>query len=185
MGIESSILSIGTRVTALERSRMDDTIQFQMLQRFGENTPIPASVIRSVMFSPSPASVITTTAAAPIAQPVLLVASSSTTIELQRVPIAKYIKLTQSSVDIADKYFVVGTLRNSMIVDEDATNGTGCAIGAAAVVVSLMQMMVKTSLIVLRWQVLGCSPQISAAFEIESYHLQRSLQHPSENARVP
>ena len=49
---------------------------------------------------------ITTTAAAPTAQPVPLVASSLTTIELRRVPIAKYIKLTQSSVDIANKYFV-------------------------------------------------------------------------------
>ena len=70
---------------AFERSRMDDTIQFQMPQRFGETTPIPASVLRSVIFSPSPASVITTTAAAPTVQPVPLVASSSTTIELRRV----------------------------------------------------------------------------------------------------
>ena len=71
-----------------------------------EATPIPVSVLRSVIFSPSPASVITTTAATPIAQPVPLVASSPTTIELRRVSIAKYIKLTQSSVDIANKYSV-------------------------------------------------------------------------------
>ena len=32
-------------------------------------------------------------------------------------------------------YFAIGTLRNSMVVNEDATNGTGCAVGAAAVVV--------------------------------------------------
>ena len=135
MGIESSILSIGTRVTALERSRMDDTIQFQMLQRFGENTPIPASVIRSVMFSPSPASVITATAAAPIAQPVLLVASSSKIIELRRVPITKYLFAISTLDCVSFIYFAIGTLCNSMVVDEDATNCTGCAIRAAAVVV--------------------------------------------------
>ena len=33
--IESSISSIGNRLTAVERSQLDDTIQFQMPQRFG------------------------------------------------------------------------------------------------------------------------------------------------------
>ena len=41
--IESSISSMGNRLTAVERSQLDDTIQFQMPQRFGESTPIPAS----------------------------------------------------------------------------------------------------------------------------------------------
>ena len=103
--IESSIRSIGNRITVLERSRLDDTIQFHLPQRFEEATPIPASVLRSVMFSPSHASVITT-AVAPTAQPVPLVASSPTTIESRRVPVAKYIKVTPSSLDIANKYCV-------------------------------------------------------------------------------
>ena len=64
--IESSISSMGKRLAAVERSQLDDTIQFQIPQRFGEATPIPASGLRSVMFSPSPA--VTTTAAAIIAQ---------------------------------------------------------------------------------------------------------------------
>ena len=68
--LESSNSSIGNRITALERSRMDDTIQFQLPSRFREATPIPESVLRSVMFSPSPVSMITTTAAAAIVQPV-------------------------------------------------------------------------------------------------------------------
>ena len=101
--IESSIRSIGNRITVLERSRLDDTIQFHLPQRFEEATPIPASVLRSVMFSPSHASVITT-AVTPTAQP--LVASSPTTIESRRVPVAKYIKVTPSSLDIANKYCV-------------------------------------------------------------------------------
>ena len=66
--IESSISSTGNRLAAVERSQLDDTIQFQMPQRFGEATPIPASGLRSVMFSPSPAAI--TTAAAITAQPV-------------------------------------------------------------------------------------------------------------------
>ena len=103
--IESSIRSIGNRITVLERSRLDDTIQFHLPQRFEEATPIPASVLRSVMFSPSHASVITT-AVAPTSQPVPLVASSPTTIESRRVPVAKYIKVTPSSLDIANKYCV-------------------------------------------------------------------------------
>ena len=41
--IESSISSMGNRLTTVERSQLDDTIQFQMPQRFGEATPIPAS----------------------------------------------------------------------------------------------------------------------------------------------
>ena len=64
--IESSISSMGKRLAAVERSQLDDTIQFQIPQRFGEATPIPASGLRSVMFSPSPA--VTTTAAAITAQ---------------------------------------------------------------------------------------------------------------------
>ena len=33
------------------------------------------------------------------------------------------------------KYLAIGTLRNSIVVGEDATYGTGCTIAAAAVVV--------------------------------------------------
>ena len=53
--IESSISSMENRLAAVERSQLDDTIQCQIPQRFGEATPIPASGLRSVMFSPSPA----------------------------------------------------------------------------------------------------------------------------------
>ena len=102
--IESSISSRGNRLAAVERSQLDDTIQFQMPQRFGEATPIPASGLRSVMFSPSPA--VITTAPATTAQPVLLVALSPTTAESRRLPVAKYLKLTQSSLDIANKFSV-------------------------------------------------------------------------------
>ena len=34
--IESSISSMGNRLAAVDRSQLDDTIQFQILQRFGE-----------------------------------------------------------------------------------------------------------------------------------------------------
>ena len=84
---------------------MDDTVHFRVPQRFGEATRIPANDLRSVIISPSPVSV-NTTAAVPIVQPVPVVVSSTTTIELRRVPVAKYNKLTQSSVDIANKYSV-------------------------------------------------------------------------------
>ena len=102
--IESSVSSMGNRLAAIKRSQLDDTIQFQMPQRFGEATPIPASGLRSVMFSPSPA--VITTATAITAQSVPLAALSPTTIESRRVPVAKYIKLTQSSFDIANKFCV-------------------------------------------------------------------------------
>ena len=102
--IESSISSMGNCLTAVERSQLDDTIQFQSSQRFGEATPIPASGLRSVMFSPSPA--IITTAAAITAQAVPLTTSSTSTTESRRVPVATYLKLTQSRIDIANKYCV-------------------------------------------------------------------------------
>ena len=102
--IEPSIISMGNRITALERSLLDDTIQFQLPQKFEEATPLPASGLRSVMFSPSPA--IITTAAAITAQSVPLTTSSTSTTESRRVPVAKYLKLTQSSLDIANKYCV-------------------------------------------------------------------------------
>ena len=93
---------MGNRLTAVERSRLDDTIQFQLPQRFGEAIPIPASGLRSVMFSPSPT--VITTAAAITAQPVPLTTSSTSTTESRRIRVAKYLMLTQSSLDIAHKY---------------------------------------------------------------------------------
>ena len=102
--IESSKSSMGNRLTEVERSQLDDTIQLQMPQRFGEATPIPASGLRSVIFLPSPA--VITTAAAITAQPVPLAAPSPTTIESRRVRVAKYLKLTQASLDIAFKFCV-------------------------------------------------------------------------------
>ena len=102
--IESFIPRMGNRLAAIERSQLDDTIQFQIPQRFWEATPIPASRLRSVIFSPSPA--VTTTAAPITAQPVPLSALSPTTVESRRVPVAKYLKLTQSSLDIANKFSV-------------------------------------------------------------------------------
>ena len=105
--IESSISSMGNRLAAVERSQLDDTIQYQLPQRFGEATPIPASGLRSVMFSQSPAATtVTTTAAAITAQPVLQTTSSTSINESRRVPVAKYLKLTQSSLDIANKFSV-------------------------------------------------------------------------------
>ena len=92
---ESSISSMGNRLAAVERSQLDDTIQFQIPQRFVEATRIPASGLRSVMFSPSPA--VSTTAVAITAQRLPLSAPSPTTVESRRVPVAKYLKLTQSS----------------------------------------------------------------------------------------
>ena len=55
-----------------------------------------------MMFSPSQH----TTAAAITAQLVPLAAPLPTTIESRRVPVAKYLKLTQSSLDIANKFCV-------------------------------------------------------------------------------
>ena len=102
--IESSISSMGNRLAAVKRSQLDDTIQFQIPQRFGEATPIPASGLQSVMFSPSPA--VSTTAVAISAQPLPLSAPSPTTVESRRVPVAKYLKLAQSSLDIANKFII-------------------------------------------------------------------------------
>ena len=75
-------------------------------------------------------------------------------------------------------YLAIDTLRNSIVVGEDATNGTGCAIGVAAVVVitdagdgeKITDRNTLTGI--------GVASQISAASEIESYR-------PSENIRVP
>ena len=102
--IESSMSSMGNRLAAVERSQLDDSIQFQIQQRFGEATPIPASGLRSVMFSPSPA--VSTTAVAITAQPLAWSALSPTTVESRRVPVAKYLKLTQSSLNIVNKFSV-------------------------------------------------------------------------------
>ena len=111
--IESSISSMGKRLAAVERSQLDGTICFQMPQRFGEAIPIPASELRSVMFSPSLA--VITTAAAITAQLVPLTTSSTSITESRRVPVAKYLKLTQSSLDIANKNQLEEALKASCL----------------------------------------------------------------------
>ena len=92
--LESTIKSLALRVSRLEQSRLEDIVQFtHLLQQFREATPIAAIGHRSVMISTS-MEPIGSRAGDP---------NSPMEIEIRRVPLAKYIKLTQISVDIAKK----------------------------------------------------------------------------------